>query len=93
MKKFANSMNPLLIIEKRNFKNKFIGLVGRNKKYFTEISKQPLLKINNQTFIKNKKIIQDLLKVHDISNFNYLAAVLQSDMYHEFLFQALSKKI
>ena len=89
---FANSMNSSLKIEKRNFQNKLFGLVGRNMKYFSEVSK-PLLKINNQTFIRNKKVIQDLLKVHDISNFNYLAAVIQSDMYLEFLFQALSKKI
>ncbi len=66
-------------------------LTKYNKKFFSEEPK-PMLKINYKTFIKHKKIVEDLLKVNDISDFTHLAAVNQSDLFYESLFQTLSKK-
>ena len=67
------------------------NLFNNNKKNFAEARREPMLKINNQTYIRNRKIVEDLFKVNDISDFTWVAAILQSDMFHEFLFQALSK--
>jgi len=91
MKVFPNSINSIF----KNRRNMISNLSRNYYKYsfktFSEAPKE-MLKLNTQTYIKNKKIVDDLLKVNDITNFTYFAALMQSDMFHEFLFQSLSKK-
>jgi len=41
---------------------------------------------------KQKKIVDDLFKMVDTTDFRVLALTLQSEMFHENLFQNLSKK-
>lgn len=88
---FTNCMNSFLLNARRTNKTFTKNILNYNKSYFTEVSREPMLRINNQTYIKNRKIVEDLLKVNDITNFKWVAGMLQSDMFHEFLFQALSK--
>jgi hypothetical protein len=91
MKVLSNSINSI-----SKYRRNVNTTLSRNYykcsfKTFSEVPKE-MLKLNTQTYIKNKKIVDDLLKVNDITNFTYFAALMQSDMYHEFLFQSLSKK-
>ncbi len=86
---FVNSINSLLKYG-RNNSTRFSRTTYRySVKTFSESPKQ-MLKMTTQTYVKHKKIIEDLLKVNDVTNFSYFAALMQSDMFHEFLFQALS---
>jgi hypothetical protein len=91
MKMLKNSMNSFLLSARRSTNKNMKNFLGTIKKSFSEERREPMLKLNYQTYIKNRKIVEDLLKVNDISDFKWTAAIIQSDMFHEFLFQALSK--
>jgi single-stranded DNA-specific DHH superfamily exonuclease len=51
------------------------------------------LTITKENINKNKKVIEDVFKMIDTTDFKVLALTMQSDMFHENLFQNLSKKI
>ncbi len=46
--------------------------------------------LSRRALIRNMKLAQDTLKVVDLTDFKTFAAMIQSDMYHEYLFESLS---
>jgi hypothetical protein len=47
---------------------------------------------NHLEIRKKEKIVEDLIKMHEISDFKNLAAVNQSDFFHNSLFEMMSKR-
>jgi hypothetical protein len=60
---------------------------------FSSFNYNKRLTINKTMQKKNEKIVDDLFKMNDNTDFNTLALTLQSDLFHENLFQNLSNNI
>lgn len=63
-----------------------------NKVYtnFASYNKKKMI-VNHLDLRKQTKVIEDILKMKEISDFKHLAASNQSDFYYNTLFELLSK--
>ena len=74
-------------------KNKLLQSHCKNSFSFLKFQKfqyNKRLTLNKDILNKNKKVLDDLMKMNDTTNFYTLALTLQSDLFHENLFQTLS---